>query len=200
MNAQQQKNVLHTADAIGEDLALAWNYVATLRALQRHARSSPNVIDRNNHFFSTITSAIWEALLLKLSHCSDKSRNALGFPKLFKQLRTYLPQNHALLKRIEKNEHALKRMSTQSKVEKWRHEVIAHHTPTANTREFFEKNRCSLDEIEKLVSSLRGFLQTLSIPLWNLGFKIKDHGPRAYRGVNKLIAALKEKPNRRLRA
>jgi len=73
MNKDQQRNLLRTADAIGDHLAWAWNYVATLRALQKHARSRPKLIEKHNHFFSTVMFAMWDALFLKLSHCSDKN-------------------------------------------------------------------------------------------------------------------------------
>ena len=65
MNRQQEKNLTETADAIADQLSWAWNYIATLRELQRHAFSLPELIDRNNHFFFTITHAMWDALFMK---------------------------------------------------------------------------------------------------------------------------------------
>ena len=52
----------------------------------------PEILDRIGHFIGTIHTAVWFELLLKLSHCSDEQKSAAGFPKLFKQLLTYLPE------------------------------------------------------------------------------------------------------------
>lgn len=192
MNINQQRNLIGIADAIGDDLALAWNHVATLRALQKHARSNPKLIEAHNHFFFTITKALWDVLLLELSHCTDTKREAKGFPKFFRQLKKYSPEETTLQKTIKKQEKVLQQLSTQEKVKKWRNEIIAHHTNAAEGLQFFEDHQVTLDEVGKLVTKHRVILQAFTFPLFNLGFKIKDHGPRAHRGVNKLFASLKE--------
>ncbi|MFH1700536.1 MAG: hypothetical protein ABIE07_08105 [Candidatus Zixiibacteriota bacterium] len=192
MNKNQQRNLIETADAIGSHLALTWNYVATLRALQKHARSHPKLIEAHNHFIFTITQALWDVLLLKLSHCSDNTKKAKGFPKLFNQLKKYLPEGAALKKTIKKQEKVLQRLATLEKVKKWRNEIIAHHTYAADGPQFFEDNQVTLDEVGKLVTKHRDILHAFTFPLFDLGFRIKDHGPRAHRGVNKLFASLKE--------
>jgi hypothetical protein len=180
--------------AIGDHLSLAWNYISTLRAFQKYARSQPELIKRHNHFFFTITRAIWDALFLKLSHCSDDSKRAraIGFPKLFKQLRAYQPDDPALQANVKKQETALQRLATQRKVEKWREQAVAHHTEMANSPQFYEQNKCTLDELEKLVARHEAILHALSFPIFNLGFRIRDHGPRAHRAVNRLMAIMKE--------
>jgi hypothetical protein len=190
MNKNQQRNLIGTADAIGGHLALAWNYVATLRALQKHARSHPKLIEAHNHFFFTITQALWDVLLLKLSHCSDTTKEAKGFPKLFKQLKKYLPEEAALQKTIKKQEKILQRLATQEKVKKWRNEIIAHHTHAADGQQFFEDNQFTLDEVDKLVTKHRDILHAFTFSLFDLGFRIKDHGSRAHKGIKKLFASL----------
>ena len=192
MNKDQQRNLLRTADAIGDHLAWAWNYVATLRALQKHARSRPKLIEKHNHFFSTVMFAMWDALFLKLSHCSDKNRNATGFPRLFKELRAYLPQEPKVRAAVSKQEQVLLRLTARRKIENWRDEAVAHRTFAADCRQFFEDNKCTLDEVEKLVSRYQRILHSFTFPLFDLGFRVRDHGPRAHRGVNRLMASMKE--------
>jgi len=86
----------------------------------------------------------------------------------------------------------LQRLATQDKVKRWRNEIIAHHTRAVNSQQFIEDNKLTLDEVEKLVAKHREILHAFTFPLFDLGFRIKDHGPRAHRGVNKLFASLKE--------
>jgi chromate transporter len=98
MNDDQKKNLEITAMAIGQHLAFASNYVATLRGFQKHTRESAAILELTGHFIATVTRAMWEALILKLSHCSDNGRKAIGFPRLFKQLKAYLPEPHAFIR------------------------------------------------------------------------------------------------------
>jgi hypothetical protein len=72
MNDDQRKNLDITATAISQHLVFAWNYAATLRSFQRHTRESAAILERTGHFIATITRAMWDALLLQLSHCSDR--------------------------------------------------------------------------------------------------------------------------------
>jgi VanZ family protein len=58
MDQNQKRNAFRTAETIAENLVYAWNYCATLRALQRHAPECPHVLDTNGHFFSTLTFAL----------------------------------------------------------------------------------------------------------------------------------------------
>ena len=199
MNRDQQNNLTETADAIGDQLSWTWNYIATLRELQKHARSHPELIERNNHFFLTITRAMWDALFLKLSHCSDDSKKgrAMGFPKLFKQLRAYKPNDPILHATVKKQEGVLRCLSAKRKVEKWRDEVLAHHTQAATSSDFYQQNKCTLEEVEKLVAKYQRILHAFTFPLLNLGFRIRDHGPRAHRGVKQLFTALERGPTTR---
>ena len=194
MNQDQHKNLMETADAIGDQLSWVWNYIATLRELQKYAQSRAELIERNNHFFFTIIQAMWDSLLLKLSHCSDDSKKgkAMGFPKLFKQLKAYGHNDPTLHAIVGKQEVVLQRLSIKLKVEKWRNEILAHHTQAVTSLDFYEKNRCTLEEVEKLVSKYQRILHTFTFPLLNFGFRIRDHGPRAHRGVKKLLSALEK--------
>ena len=112
----KERNGFKTAETIAEHLVYAWTYCATLRALQRHARECPDVLDRNGHFFSTLTFTLWDSLFLKLAHCSDSRREATGFPKLFKQLRAYLSQSHQLRERVDQQERRLAALHARKKV------------------------------------------------------------------------------------
>lgn len=191
MNPDQKKNLFRTAEVIAEHLVYAWNYTATLRALQRHARECPDVLDQNRHFISTITYAMWDALFLKLSHCSDKGRKVTGFPKLFKQLRAYLPEGHRVLPEVRKQESRLIHLDAQTTIENWRNQVVAHHTVTGDFDEFYKKNVCSLDEVERLVSDLCDILHAFTIPIWNQEFLVKDLGTHAQTGVDQLVSKMK---------
>jgi hypothetical protein len=97
---------------------------------------------------------MWVSLLLKLRHCSDTQKDATGFPKLFKQLRAYLPPNSELRSQVQAQERRLYALDIQKLVEKWRNEVIAHHTITGDFKIFRQSNSLSLDEIEPLIDEL----------------------------------------------
>ena len=167
MNPDQDNNLSDTAAAIADHLAWARTYSATLRALQQYARESPAILDSNGHFVATITYAMWYALFLKLSHCTDLRKEATGFPKLFKQLRAYLPKQHKLFPEIQAQVQRLHELEAQKKVENWRHKVIAHHTITTDFGTFYKKNVVSLDEVERLIDAMNCMLHAFSIPLWN---------------------------------
>ena len=191
MNSEQDSNAFSTAEIIAEHLVYAWNYCATLRAFQRHARKCPDILDRNGHLVSTITFALWDALFMKLAHCSDRRKEATGFPKLFKQLRAYLPKNHPPGDRVLEKERELAGLRTQKKVENWRKQVIAHHTITSDFSEFYKTNVCSLDEIESLVRGLNNILHSFSLEIWNQGFCIEDLGHHARQGVDNMVEDMK---------
>ena len=191
MNPEQDNNTFATAETIAEHLVYAWNYSATLRALQRHARECPDVLDSNGHLVSTITLALWDALFMKLAHCSDRRKEATGFPKLFKQLRACLPENHPLRDRITEKERELASLQTQKKVENWRKQVVAHHTITRDFSEFYKESVCSLDDIEALARELNDILHSFSLEMWNQGFCVEDLKHHARHGVDKMIKDMK---------
>lgn len=191
MKSNQECNGFKTAETIAEHLVYAWNYCATLRALQRHARECPDVLDRNGHFFSTLTFALWDSLFLKLAHCSDSRREATGFPKLFKQLRTYLSQSHQLRERVDQQARRLAAVHARQKVANWRNQVVVHHTITSDFEKFYKANVCSLDEIESLVRDLTEILHSFSLDLWDQGFCVEDLGHHAHQGIDRLIQTMK---------
>ena len=168
----------------------ASNYSATLRGLQQYARECPTVLDRNGHFVTTITYALWDSLFLKLSHCSDKRKEAIGFPKLFKQLRTYLPHGHELGLRIQEQEQHLRKLEVQKKVENWRNQTVAHYTITHDFDIFYKKNIVSLDEIELVICELNEILHIFTIPIWNQYFMVKDLAQHARKGVDQLVISM----------
>lgn len=192
MNTDQNRNIFCTAETIADHLVFAWNYSATLRGLQQWARDCPAILDKNGHFVSTITDALWDSLFLKLSHCSDNRKEATGFPKLFKQLRAYLPKGDEILSLVQEQERRLLGLVVQKKVENWRNQVIAHKTITSNFDGFYKKNICSLDEIEELICELNEILHRFTIPIWNQRFMVKDLGQHARRGIDLIVTAMKK--------
>lgn len=197
MNADQEKNISGTFAAIGDHLAWAWNYAATLRGLQDHTRESRTALERVEHFIATIFYAMWYALLLKLSHCTDEVKHATGFPKLFKQLRSYLPKQHELFPQIQAQKERLSRLDAQRRVKRWRDKVIAHHTITGDFRSFYEDNVVSLDEIEVLLDELNDILHLFSVPLCSEVFAVKDLIPEARKDVDLLVTSLKKEDGAR---
>ena len=192
MTPDQDHNAFETTEMIAEHIVYAWNYCATLRALQRHARECPSVLDANGHLVSTITFALWDALFLKLAHCSDRRKEATGFPKLFKQLRAYLPESHQLRRRVDEEERHLANLQARAKVENWRNQVVAHYTITSKFAEFHKENVCSLDEIETLIRALNEILHSFSLELWNQGFCVEDLVHHARQGVDRLVQTMKK--------
>ena len=191
MNPEQSRNAFHTAEMIAEHLAWAWNYCATLRAFQRHAKESPDTIDAHGHFMSTLIAATWDALFLKLAHCSDRRKEANGFPKLFKQLRAYLQSSDPLCSSVDEQECRLASLHARSKVENWRNKVVAHHTINKDFSYFYEANVCSLDDIESFIKALNEILHDFSLEIWNKVFWVEDFDHFAQRGVDQIMVALK---------
>jgi len=190
MNEDQRKTILSTADTIGDHLAWAWNYIATLRALQRHARRCPEVFDKHAHFVSTLTYSIWDALFLKLNHCTDKRKEAIGFPRLFKQIRKYLEPQAAPVSKIDDHEGELDALRAKDKVANWRNRVVAHYTLHDEHAAFFEDNVCSFDEIEELISRYQKLLNFYAFELFDMQFMVKDFGPKAHEAIDQVFAAL----------
>lgn len=190
MNEEQRRNLLSAADAIGDHLAHAWNYTATIRALQRHAQHCPEVFAKHAHFIATVTYAIWDALFLKLSHCADKRREAFGFPKFFKQIRKYLEPHDDVVQSMEQYEGELNALHVREKAAKWRNHVVAHYTLKGDDVAFYEDNVCKIDEIENLVSTYQRILNFYSLKLLDMNFMVKDLGPKAQDGVDRLVGGL----------
>jgi hypothetical protein len=190
MNEEQRKNVLATADTIGDHLAWAWNYISTLRALQRHAQRCPDIFDKHAHFVSTLTYSIWDALFLKLNHCTDKRKEAIGFPRLFKQIRKYMEEQSAIVSKIDEHEVELDTYGAKHKVGNWRNHVVAHYTLRNGETAFFEDNVCSFYEIEDLISKYQELLNFYSFELLDIQFMVKDFGPKAHEATDQVFTAL----------
>ena len=196
MNPDQDKNLFSTAKTVAEHLAFAWNYSATLRGLQQYTRECPAILKRNEHFVTTIWYALWYALFLKLSHCSDSRKEATGFPKLFKQLRAYLPKRHELVAQVQAQERRLNGLDVQRKVENWRNQVIAHHTITGDFNTFYKENVVSLDEIERMINEMNESLHIFTILLWSQWFMVRDLDKHAREGVDHFVASMKKDAER----
>ena len=192
MNPDQRKNLLASADAVGDHLTHAWNYYATLRALQRHARERLDVLNYYPHFVATITYSIWDDLFNKLYHCVDNRKEAMGFPKLFKQVRTYLASDENLMSQIGQDETKIKAGQTREKIVNWRHQVVAHYTIKDNESfvTFYKDNVCSLNEIKNLISEYQKILNYYGKELLNIVFMVKDLGTHAHSGVDQIIKAM----------
>jgi hypothetical protein len=191
MNPDQDQNPSRTVAAIAEHLSLARIYAATLRGLQQYARECPAILERNGHFVGTITYAMWNSLILALSHCSDNGKEATGFPKLFKQLRKYVPKENELFPQIEAQDQRLRRLNIQRKIEKWRNNAVAHRKNISDLATFSKQNLISLDEIEPLIEELLEILHTFSIPLWSEMHDLSDLVQESRRGVDQLITSMK---------
>lgn len=192
MNSNQRNNLLSTADAIGDHLAHSWNYCATLRAFQRYSKKRPDVLNHYGHFVATITYSIWDTLFMKLHHCVDVRREAIGFPKLFKQMRAYLASDKNLMSKINQDEKKIKVTQTQKKIVNWRHHVVAHYTvkDSHDFAAFYANNVCNLDEIENLISEYQNILNYYSYELLDHVFLVKDLGTHAHLGVDQIVNAM----------
>jgi len=116
----QRKQLQAVADILGDNLGNAWNYIGTLDALGAHAKLNRKLFVIHSHFISTVVYAIWDALFLKLHHCTDRHRRAYGFPKLFRLIRHYLPDDTGLLKQVTEDERSLRCGDATAKIEHWR--------------------------------------------------------------------------------
>jgi AbiU2 len=219
MDSDQNKNLLSTAKTIADHLAYAWNYSGTLRGLQKYARECEPILKGHEHFISTIHSALWDVLFLKLHHCSDSRKKATGFPKLFKQIRKYMEKQKLVLQKkreeyalsldafkrltdelddtlqmVEKQDQRLRKLDVQRKVKNWRDQVVAHHTITSASAfdVFSKKNRVSLDEIERLIVELDDILHVFTRPLLSEIFMVSDLSQYAREGVDQLMVSLKK--------
>jgi hypothetical protein len=152
-------------------------------------QNSITTLERNGHFIATITYALWDSLILALSHCSDSGKEATGFPKLFKQLRKYVRKEHELFPQIQAQEQRLRGLNMQRKVESWRNNVIAHRKSRSDFATSY--NRISLDEIEQLIDELLEILHEFSTPLWMERYDLSEIVQESRRGVDRLVTSMK---------
>jgi AbiU2 len=192
MNPDQDKHLLSTTTTTAQHLVFAWNDSATRRGLHQYARECPAILDRNGHFVASVTYALWDSLFLKLSRCSDNRKEAIGFPKLIKQLRAYLPERHELTPQLRAQERRLRGLDVQKKVENWRNQVAAHHTIASDFNTFHKMNVVSLNAIERAIGELDETLHIFTIPLWSQWYIVRDLGPHARAAVDQFLASMKK--------
>ncbi|OHB67460.1 MAG: hypothetical protein A2Y76_14645 [Planctomycetes bacterium RBG_13_60_9] len=165
MNANQRKKIEETIDGLCENLVWAWAYFRTLAGLHEVAKTSKESLDAYPQLISCVYHGLFDALFLRLHHFIDGSRNAGGFPSLFKILRRYCPVDTDLMRQIEEDERRLREEASAQKINNWRNQVVAHFTSARNDPDFFSDNRLRLSEISGLIVLLENCLEGYSMKL-----------------------------------
>ena len=193
LNNNQRKQLQSIADTLGDNLGYAWNYIGTLERLGFHANRDRTLFLHYSQFISTVVYATWDALFLKLNHCTDKNKKAYGFPRLFKTIIRYLPEEAELMNQITEDEQRILKFKSADKIKNWRHQMVAHHTHDGHSfRGFYEENQCDVEEVRLLVKDYQDILNRYTSELLYLEFRPDDMACRASNAVDVVIEGLKK--------
>jgi hypothetical protein len=165
MNIDHNKNIEQSIDDLCENLVWTWAYFRVINGLHIAAKSFPESLVPYPQLISCLYHGLFDVLFIKIYNFIDPSKEARGFPKLFKLLRKYLSDNTNLMAQVKNDEERFKKEENIEKIKKWRHEVTAHLTQSFRDQSFFSSNRLHLTELEELLKLLEKTLENYSFIL-----------------------------------
>lgn len=167
MNTNQQSNIEQAIDDLCENLVWSWAYYHSLKGLQSVAKSSPISLDAYPQLTSCLYHGFFDVLFIKMHNHIDSSKEACGFPKLFKLLRKYLSDDAELMEQIRTDEQRFKTEVDVETVKNWRHEISAHLTQSYRNDAFYTTWRLHLSDIENLLKLFEEVVEHYSVRLLN---------------------------------
>lgn len=192
MNTDQQKNIEQAIDDLCENLAWSWAYFRALKGLQSVAISSPKSLDAYPQLTSCLYHGLFDILFIKIYNFIDSSKGACGFPRIFKLLRNYLPNNNKLLKQIKTDEAKIKNVADIETVRKWRNEISAHLTKSYRNSAFFSSERLHLSEIENMLKLLEEMVENYSFSLLNRFNDTRNPSAKIIQEIKRLLSSQAE--------
>ncbi len=162
MNADQQASIDTMVRAISETLFSAWSYFHLLEGFHAGSKSHPVVVQKFDRLFDQVWRAVFDGLFAKAGTLIDRTKTTYSLPNLVTMIRRY---GGAELKLAAKAVAA--RLSAQdgplAKIESWRHQVVAHRTPSGRADSFFKNNKMKLGEVAEGLREMEELLNTLSL-------------------------------------
>jgi len=167
MDFKQQHNIEKTIDALRENLAYALEYYHVLEGLHEEAVASDSKIGCFPYLMSSIWSALFDALFLKLNHFVDRTKNVYSFYRLFKLIKRYFPDDEVLSRKVSEDEKRLSKTADPviNKIENWRKLVVAHLTQSSQDQSFYDQNMMRLHEIKKFLELSLEILDYYSVTI-----------------------------------
>ena len=164
MNEDQRSNIKAAVETLSETLFTAWSFFHVLSGLHEGAKAHPAAVRRFGWYFEQTWRATFDGLFSKLGTFMDTTKSTQSLPNLANMIRRY--GDASLSGLLPEVETALSsKAGPLAKLRAWRHEVVAHRTPSVKNDAFYQSNRLKLPEIEEALLQLEGLLNHLS---WNL--------------------------------
>ena len=161
MNPDHRTNIVEIVTALAESLLSAWSHFYLLRGLHEGARQHPVVLERFDQLFGHMWQAVFDGFFAKAGTLLDRTKSTYSLPNLITLVRKYgdselkqlLPEIEACLAEQD---------SPLAKIERWRHEVVAHYTKSGRDSAFYIDNKMNLDDLEGALAQLEALLNHVS--------------------------------------
>ena len=187
MDSNQQRNIEQAIDDLCENLVWTWAYLRALKGLHMVAKSSPDSLNSYTQLTSCLYHGLFDVLFIKINNFIDSSKEACGFPNLFKLLRKYLSDDTNLLKQIKSDESRLRNEADIKAVKSWRNGISAHLTKSCRDSSFFSSNRLYLNDLEILLKLMEELLEKYSFQLLGRFNDTKNPSSEIIQEINALF-------------
>jgi hypothetical protein len=163
MNPDQHANIDEMVKAICETLYSAWSYFHLLEGFHKGSKSYPIVVQKFDRLFAQIWRAAFDALIAKAGTLIDRNKTTYSLPNLLTMVHRYRPQLKSVAKEVE--DQLTSKDGPLAKIESWRHQAIAHRTPSGRTDGFYKNNKMYLGEVAEGLRQLERLLNMLSMEI-----------------------------------
>lgn len=190
MNADQQRNIEESIKAIGEGIFRAWSYLHLLRGFQRGGLANPETLKAHALAVDVTYRALFDALFAIVGTVLDRTKSTYSIPSLIRMVRRYGVADPDVRRDLAKINAELTEQKSERlhKLEKWRHEVVAHRTPEGRAVEFYANNRLHFDEVEAVLAQLEEMVNRISMPLLQAGYHWRPGNDRCIREAESLLS------------
>ena len=153
--------------SLAETLTQAWSYHSVLSGLHVGVNASPLSLTRFPVVLSQIYLGLIDAMFAKVGTIIDRTGKAQSIPTLLTKL---TKSRDPLLRRLIPDvKLALNdELGAIKKMERWRHNVVAHKAAMPSDTSFYADNQMDLKEIEGALTELEGLINKLSSAVLNL--------------------------------
>jgi hypothetical protein len=164
MQPDQRSNLDTAARAVGESLAAAWAHFHLLRGLDNGRRKHPQVVEHLDLLYDRLWRSAFDAFFAKVGTLLDNKRGNRSLLSFLTLARRYVDAEvtrvlPAIEVELASNDAPL------AKLQRWRHEVVAHKPATHDAAEFHAQYKMTLTEIEGALGQLDQYFNQIS---WNV--------------------------------
>jgi hypothetical protein len=167
MNPDHQRNIEVAVHSIGEEMFRAWSFLHVMKGLQAGARANPKKVQSTALAVDVMYRALFNALFSAIGTILDRSKGTYSIPNLISKIRKYEVADadlRQILRRIEVDLTSPENVPLR-KLERWRHDVIAHNTENGKARSFYPNNKMHLEDVENALAQLEEMVNRVSVPL-----------------------------------